>query len=198
MMAQSPQFRPDATGHDLIVIGASSGGVEALQTLVAGLPDNLPAAVCIVLHQSSEAPGLLPLILRRRSALPVLHPVDGEPLVPGRIYVAPPDRHLLVEGDVLRVTRGPRENRHRPAVDPLFRSAAVARGPRVIGVILTGALNDGTAGLAAVKRQGGSRSSRIPPGRSSRACPRARSATWRSITACRWRRSRRSWPAWPG
>lgn len=155
MARQNGPGTPAPTGHDLIVIGASSGGVEALQTLVAGLPADLPAAVCIVLHLSPEGPSLLPRILRRHSALPTMHPVDEEAIVAGRIYVAPPDHHLLVESGRLRLTRGPRENRHRPAVDTLFRSAALAYGPRTIGVILTGALNDGTAGLAAIKRRGG-------------------------------------------
>jgi two-component system chemotaxis response regulator CheB len=144
-----------ADRRDLIVIGASAGGVEALQRLIADLPADLPAAVCIVLHLSPEAPSLLPRILRRNSKLPVLHPIDGEPLVAGRVYVATPDHHLLVEDGHLMVTRGPRENRHRPAIDPLFRSAAMAHGSRVIGLILTGALNDGTAGLGAIKRRGG-------------------------------------------
>jgi two-component system chemotaxis response regulator CheB len=141
--------------HDLVVIGASSGGVEALLTIIPHLPHDIPAAICIVVHSSPQGPGLLPEILARRAALPVAHAKDGEPLQRGQVYVAPPDHHLLVERGRLRVARGPRENRHRPAVDPLFRSAALAYGPRAVGVILTGALNDGTAGLLAIKRRGG-------------------------------------------
>jgi two-component system chemotaxis response regulator CheB len=148
-------IRGEGHGHDLIVMGASSGGVEALLALVALLPANLPAAVCIVLHISPEAPGLLPKILDRRSALPVAHATNDEPIRHGHIYTAPPDHHLLVEDGRLLVTRGPRENRHRPAVDTLFRSAAASYGPRVVGVILSGALDDGTAGLLAIKRLGG-------------------------------------------
>jgi two-component system chemotaxis response regulator CheB len=142
-------------GHDLIAIGASSGGIEVLLSIIPLLPPDLPAAVCIVVHSSPHGPGLLPKILARHAALPVEHARDGEPIRRGRIYVAPPDHHLLVEPGLLRVVRGPRENRHRPAVDPLFRSAALAYGPRAVGVVLTGALNDGTAGLLAIKRRGG-------------------------------------------
>jgi two-component system, chemotaxis family, protein-glutamate methylesterase/glutaminase len=142
-------------GHDIIVIGASAGGVEALQTLVGGLPPALPAAVFVVLHRAPEGPSFLAHILARAGALPAVDGVDGEAISPGRIYVAPPDRHLMVERGYVRVTRGPKENRFRPAVDALFRSAAYSYGPRVIGVILTGALDDGTAGLWAVKDRGG-------------------------------------------
>ncbi len=141
--------------HDIIVIGASTGGVEALMRLARRLPGNLRAAIFVVLHLSPYAPSHLPQILSREGPLPAHHPVDREPIRSGRIYIAPPDRHLMIERDRIRVVRGPRENRHRPAVDPLFRSAALAYGPRVIGVVLTGALDDGTAGLQAIKRYGG-------------------------------------------
>ncbi|WP_317987951.1 chemotaxis protein CheB [Hyalangium gracile] len=122
---------------------------------MAQLPADLPASVCIVLHLAAEHRSVLPQILSRVGPLPAIHPRDGEPLEHGRIYVAPNDRHLLVEPGYVRVVKGPQENGHRPAVDPLFRSAARAYGPRVIGVVLTGARNCGTAGLLAVKALGG-------------------------------------------
>jgi two-component system chemotaxis response regulator CheB len=140
--------------HDIIVIGASAGGVEAISTVVARLPRDLRAAVLIVLHVS-RGRSVLPEILTRAGQLPAIHPDDGDPLEYGRIYVAPPDHHLTVEPGKVRVMHGPTENGCRPAVDPLFRSAARVYGPRVIGVVLTGALDDGTAGLAAVKEAGG-------------------------------------------
>ena len=142
-------------GHDIATIGASSGGIEALMKLVGDLPPDLPAAVFVVVHLSESVPSVLPRILDRSGPLKAVHPEDGEPIKSGRIYVAPPNYHLLVERGHVRVARGPKENRHRPAVDPLFRTAASAYGPRVVGVILTGARNDGTAGLLAVKRRGG-------------------------------------------
>jgi two-component system chemotaxis response regulator CheB len=129
--------------------------VEALSALVRALPPGLPAAVFIVLHIPAQSPSMLPEILNRSGLLIVAQATDGAPIEHGRIYVAPPDHHLLVERGCMRVVRGPRENRHRPAVDPLFRSAALAYGPRVIGVVLTGSLDDGTAGLLAIKRRDG-------------------------------------------
>lgn len=143
------------TGHDIVVIGASSGGVEALTRLAGGLPSDFPAAVFVVIHFPEDVPSVLPRILGRTGLLKAVHPEDGDAIETGRIYVAPPDFHLLVERGLVRVRRGPRENRHRPAVDPLFRTAALAYGPRVVGVVLTGARNDGTAGLQAVKQRGG-------------------------------------------
>src|SRR5437660_4777025 len=143
------------SGHDIIVVGASAGGVEALQALVRDLPSDLPATVFVVLHTTAESRSLLPKILSRVGFLPASHPKDGVEIERGHIYIAPPDQHLLVEKGLARVVRGPKENRCRPAIDPLFRSAALAYGPRVVGVILTGGLDDGTAGLLAIKRQGG-------------------------------------------
>jgi two-component system, chemotaxis family, protein-glutamate methylesterase/glutaminase len=140
---------------DIIVVGASAGGIEALRMLVGALPKELPASVFVVLHMSPEAPSMLADILNRFGRLPAANAEDGERIRRGRIYVAPPDRHLLVEPGVVRTTHGPKENRFRPAVDPLFRSAAQTYGPRVIGVILTGYLDDGTAGLWTVKQLGG-------------------------------------------
>lgn len=142
-------------GHDIIVIGTSSGGVEALKHLTSTLPPDLPASLFIVLHRPPDRPSLLAEILRSVSMLAVADAVNGEVITPGRIYLAPPDRHLLIDQEHIRLTRGPKENRFRPAIDPLFRSAAVAYGPRVIGVILTGNLDDGTAGLWAIKDRGG-------------------------------------------
>lgn len=142
-------------GHDMIVIGASAGGVEALMMVVRGLPRDLPAALFVVLHTPPSGESALPQILSHAGPLPVAHPRDGDPIEHGRIYVAPPDYHLLIERDRIRLVRGPRENRYRPAVDPLFRSAARAYGPRVIAVVLSGMLDDGAAGIAAVHARGG-------------------------------------------
>jgi two-component system chemotaxis response regulator CheB len=141
--------------RQIIVIGASAGGFEALKKLVAGLPKDFAASVFIVWHMSPDIRGVLPQVLNRAETVYAAHAYDQEPIRPNRIYVAPPDRHLLVERGRVRVTRGPKENRFRPAVDPLFRSAAYAYGNRVIGVVLSGALDDGTAGLWTVKHRGG-------------------------------------------
>jgi two-component system, chemotaxis family, protein-glutamate methylesterase/glutaminase len=141
--------------RNIIVVGASAGGVEGLRQLVHSLPDRLDASVFVTIHFPSHGTSVLPRILSRVGRLPVLHPSDGERIVLGRIYIAPPDYHLLVDRKTIRLVRGPRENGHRPAIDPMFRSAAVAFGPRVIGVVLTGNLDDGTGGLAAIKRRGG-------------------------------------------
>jgi two-component system chemotaxis response regulator CheB len=139
----------------VVVIGASAGGIETLRELVSGLPADFPAPICIVLHSSPEAPGVLDAILSRAGPLPAVNVHGRQRMEPGHIYVAPPDYHLVVEPGLVRGTKGPRENRFRPAIDPLFRSAAQVYGPGVIGVILTGNLDDGTAGLWAVKQLGG-------------------------------------------
>lgn len=141
--------------RDIVVIGCSVGGVEALQKLVAGLPEAFPASVFVVMHLSPQSVSVLPEILKRAGPLPAYHPQDNDAIRYGAIYVAPPDNHLMIEDGRMRLTRGPKENRHRPAVDPLFRSAARWYGSRVIGVVLTGSLDDGTAGLLAIKKRGG-------------------------------------------
>jgi two-component system chemotaxis response regulator CheB len=141
--------------HRLVVIGTSAGGIEALRQLVRAMPADFPAPLCIVLHVAPDSPGIVPDILTRAGRMPAVHPTDRQRLEGGTIYVAPPDHHLLVEPGRLRVTKGPRENRFRPAIDPLFRSAAQVYGPAAIGVILTGNLDDGTAGLWTLKQMGG-------------------------------------------
>jgi two-component system chemotaxis response regulator CheB len=140
--------------RDIVVIGGSIGGFQALRTIVAALPPDLEAALFVVLHVG-DRPSRLPELLSAAGPLPAHHAQDGEAVAPGRIYVAPPDRHLLVSRRRIALSRAPRENWARPAVDPLFRSAAAAYGPQVIGVILSGALSDGTEGLGRIKRHGG-------------------------------------------
>jgi two-component system chemotaxis response regulator CheB len=138
-----------------VVVGASAGGVAALTRLAADLPADLDAAVVVVLHIPARSTSVLHAIIGRATELPTRTATDGDALEPGVIYVAPPDRHVLVRGDRLEVVRGPRENGHRPAIDPLFRSAAATRGRETIGVILTGVLDDGSAGAVAISRHGG-------------------------------------------
>ena len=139
----------------VVVVGASAGGVEALVTFVATLPPNTRQAVCVVLHVSPAGTSAMPHILGRAAHLPVYSPVDGEPLLRGHIYVAPPDHHLEIEPGRIRVTQSPRENGHRPAIDTTMRSAAEAYGDAVVGFVLSGSRDDGTAGLIAIKRRGG-------------------------------------------
>jgi two-component system, chemotaxis family, protein-glutamate methylesterase/glutaminase len=142
--------------RNIIVVGTSAGGLEALDQLVGQLPTGLPASIFIVQHMAAHNSGqpLLRRLSRHKAFRPKLAE-DGDRFKPGRIYIAPPDNHLLVKNGKMLVTKGARENRHRPGIDPLFRSAAVAYGARVIGVVLTGMLDDGTAGLMAIKRCGG-------------------------------------------
>jgi len=139
----------------LVVIGGSAGGIEALRTLASDLPEDFSAPICVVLHTAPDSPGLLPSILARSGALPAEHAASGTRRQPGHFYVAPPDHHLIVEPGSLQLTKGPRENRFRPAIDPLFRSAAQTYGPGAIGVLVSGGLDDGTAGLHTIKRLGG-------------------------------------------
>ncbi len=141
--------------RNIIVIGASAGGFEAIKQLAAALPADLDAAIFIVWHMAPDVTGVLPQVINRHKTVWAANARDHEPIVTNRIYVAPPDRHLLLEKGIVRITRGPKENRFRPAVDPLFRSAAYIYGPRVIGIVLSGALDDGTAGLWTIKNRGG-------------------------------------------
>jgi len=141
--------------RDIIVIGASAGGVETLTQLVSRLPADLPAALFIVLHLPTHSSSALPQILTRSGKLRAVHPHDRQPIERGMIYVAPPDLHLLIVNGEIHLSAGPRENGHRPAIDPLFRSAARSYGNQVVGVVLSGALDDGTAGLIGIKIRGG-------------------------------------------
>ena len=152
--------RDDAREHAapferVVVAGASAGGLEPLVALVRGLPADFAAPVCIALHTSPHSAGRIAQVLARASRLPVAHAVDDEPLRAGHVYVAPPDRHLVLELGRVRLTQGPHENRQRPAVDTLFRSAAYVYGSRTVGIVLSGALDDGTAGLWTIKDRGG-------------------------------------------
>ena len=140
---------------DIIVVGASAGGIEPIRTILRGLPADFRAALFVVVHTAANSPGVLDVIFSSAGPLPAVTAKDGERIVPGRVYVARPDHHLLIEPGRMRLTRGPKENRFRPAVDPLFRSAAQTYGPRVAGIILSGGLDDGTSGLLTVQRLGG-------------------------------------------
>ena len=140
--------------HSIVAIGASVGGVEAMSALTAALPADFGAAVFIVLHIGAHR-SELPWLLSQTGPLPASHARDGDAIRPGQIYIAPPDHHLVLEPGRIRLTRGPRENWARPAVDPLFRSTAQAYGPEVVGIVLSGGLNDGTAGLYEIAQRGG-------------------------------------------
>ena len=162
----------------IIVIGAAAGGGQALMQLTAALPADFPLPVLVVLHVGPH-PSLLPALLSRTCPLPVSHAVHGEAIESGHIYVAPPDHHLLVEDGRTVLTRGPKEHHTRPAVDPLFRSAALAYGRGAIGVVLTGQFDDGTSGLQAIKRAGGTTVVQDPDEAFVSSMPR-------SITVFRW------------
>ena len=141
--------------RDIVVIGSSAGGVLALKELVASLPATFNAPIFVVQHVAPYATSMLPEILSHAGPLKAVHPADGDPIRAGYIYIAPPDHHLLVENDRVLVKKGPKENRFRPSIDALFRSAAYTFGHRVIGVVLTGLLDDGTSGMWSIKRLGG-------------------------------------------
>lgn len=140
---------------DIFVIGASSGGVEALTEIAKNLPADFPGSLFVVLHMPARTRSFLPEILMRAGDLPAIHPVDGSPIERGRIYLAPPDHHLVIERGHVHLSLGPKEQHHRPCINVTFRSAALAYGNRVVGVVLTGELDDGTAGLWEIKRRGG-------------------------------------------
>ena len=142
-------------GRRLVVIGASAGGLDPLREILGALPETFAAPVCVVVHTAPTSPGVMNEILSRAGDLPVGWAEDGERLRPGRVYLAPRDHHLLVEPGVLRLGHGPREHRFRPAIDPLFRSAAQVYGPGAIGVVLSGHLDDGVSGLGVIKQLGG-------------------------------------------
>ncbi len=141
--------------RDIIVIGSSAGGVLALQELVASLPVGFKVPIFIVQHIPPTSTSMMPQILSRVGLLKAVHPRDGDPIEEGHIYLAPPDHHMLVERDRILIKKGPKENRFRPSIDALFRSAAYNYGSRVIGIVLTGLLDDGTSGMWSVKRLGG-------------------------------------------
>lgn len=141
--------------RNIIVIGASAGGYEVLKTIVKSLPSKIDASIFIVWHMAPTIRGVLPMVLNKENSIHAAHAVDNEEIKPNRIYIAAPDHHMLLEDGRVRVTHGPKENRFRPAVDPLFRSAAYEYRNRVIGVVLSGALDDGTAGLWTIKNYGG-------------------------------------------
>jgi two-component system, chemotaxis family, protein-glutamate methylesterase/glutaminase len=141
--------------RDIIVIGGSAGGIETALRLLKAIPADLPAAVFVVIHTSPDGGGELPALFDRAGPLACSPVTEGEGIKVGRVYVAPPDHHLLLRSGRISIPHGPKENRHRPAIDPLFRSAAIAYGPRVIGVVLSGTLDDGSAGLRLIKKMGG-------------------------------------------
>jgi two-component system chemotaxis response regulator CheB len=141
--------------RDIVVIGASAGGVEALMQLFRQLPANLPASIAVVIHRSPVQRSNLTKVLGGHAALPVAEPAYGELFQKGRIYLAPADHHLTLNHRHLHVTRGPKEHMTRPAVDPLFRSAAASYGSRTVGIVLTGGGDDGVSGLIAIKQANG-------------------------------------------
>lgn len=141
--------------RDIVVVGASAGGVEALKQFVKSLPKDFKGSIFIVLHIPSYSETRLPWILEKACNIEAVLPLDGEEIEPGKIYVAPNDHHMLLQEGKVVVKRGPKENRFRPAIDALFRSAAYVYGSRVIGVILSGLLDDGASGLWTIQQQGG-------------------------------------------
>ena len=141
--------------RDIIVIGSSAGGVNALKQLVTELPRDLEASIFVVQHMAADVPSYLPQILAHAGQLKAVHPEDGQLIEKGMIYIAQPDHHLIIEDDKVLVRKGPKENNFRPSIDALMRSAAYWYKNRVIGIVLTGYLNDGTSGLWSVRHFGG-------------------------------------------
>lgn len=141
--------------HDIIAIGGSAGAIPVLLDVVAEFPADLAASVFVVVHQQPFSPSILPELLSRRGPLPARHPLYAEAILPGHIYIAPPDTQLTLKKGLIEVMRGPKENGHRPSVDALFRTASIAYGPRVIGVVLSGYQDCGTAGMLSIKARGG-------------------------------------------
>ncbi len=171
--------------RDIVVIGGSAGAIPPLRRVLSDLPADLPAALFVAIHLSPNSPAALGTMLAHETRLAVSYARDGRAIRRGHVFVAPPDHHLLIAREQVLVTRGPRENGFRPAVDPLFRTAAAAYGPRVIGIVLSGELDDGTRGLARIKRAGGVAVVRRRTMRPRRACRQARSGASRSITSSR-------------
>lgn len=185
--------------RDVLVIGTSAGGLGALDSLVGQLAGGLPAALFVVQHMSPQSTGEVLLShLSRHGGFRCKLAEDGERFQQGSLYVAPPDHHLLVGKRTLKVSRGARENRYRPAIDTTFRSAAVAHDSHLVGVLLTGMLDDGTAGLAAIQRCGGIAVVQDPDDAEYPDMPANAAATWGWTIACRWQRwarcCRSSWP----
>jgi two-component system, chemotaxis family, protein-glutamate methylesterase/glutaminase len=148
-------INPERMRRDVIVMGASAGGVTVLRELFAKLPGDTDAAIAVVLHRSPVVEGALVSVLGWRSSLPVVDALEGMSLQRGVIHVAPRDQHLRIDGKTLRLSRGPKEQHTRPAIDPLFRSAAASDGARVVGVLLTGTGDDGVSGLISIRAAGG-------------------------------------------
>lgn len=141
--------------RDVVAIGGSAGAIEALHVLLAELPPDLRSVLTVVIHRNPFVPSRLAVVLQRVASLPVVEPEDRDPIDGGRIYLAPRDLHMTVHEDHIRLRRDPKQHRMRPAVDPLFHSAALAFGRRVVGVLLSGAGQDGVSGLVAIRSQGG-------------------------------------------
>lgn len=170
------------SGHDIIVLGASAGGLQPLKEIVAALPRDFPAACFAVLHMSRDRGSAIPEILRGAGALAVKFAEDGEPIRPGTLLVAPPDRHLIIRPESVRVSGGPRENFWRPSIDVTFRTAAVVHRTRVVGVVLSGMLDDGVAGLAAIRACGGEALVQAPD---EAICPELPEAALRQVEGAR-------------
>lgn len=155
VVPETPEPRSDGATIPIVAIGASAGGIDALTRVVGGIPPDLRAAVLVVVHTSRDGRSRLPQILSRAGALPAAIATDGRRIAPGTILVCPPDNHLTVDDGHVRVARGPRENLSRPAIDPLFRSAALSSASALVAVVLSGALDDGASGAASIEVAGG-------------------------------------------